>query len=55
MIIVSQKKHALFIFRRDLRISDNTALIAADNQAKKISLLFIFDPRQIETDRKSVM
>lgn len=39
---------ALHIFRRDLRLHDNTALIAALNAAEKVLPCFIFDKRQIE-------
>lgn len=38
---------SLFIFRRDLRLKDNTALIEALNQSKKVIPCFIFDPHQI--------
>lgn len=47
---MEQKKEfssSLFIFRRDLRIEDNTALDQAINQSKKITPIFIFDPRQM--------
>lgn len=37
----------LFIFRRDLRIFDNTGLINASSKGQIIPI-FIFDPRQIE-------
>jgi len=43
-------KNSLFIFRRDLRISDNTALSDALNRSDKVYTCFIFDPRQI-TDK----
>jgi deoxyribodipyrimidine photo-lyase len=39
---------ALFIFRRDLRIHDNTGLIFALENAKEVVCLFIFTPEQIE-------
>jgi len=39
---------ALFIFRRDLRLIDNTALNAALQQSQQVIACFIFDPRQIE-------
>jgi len=39
---------ALHIFRRDLRLEDNTALIAALRSAKQVIACFIFDPRQLE-------
>ncbi|MBN2251114.1 MAG: deoxyribodipyrimidine photo-lyase [Candidatus Altiarchaeota archaeon] len=38
---------ALHIFRRDLRLQDNTALIEALKAAKKVIPCFIFDPRQV--------
>lgn len=41
-------KTALFIFRRDLRLEDNTALNAALRQSRQVIGCFIFDPRQIE-------
>lgn len=36
------------IFRRDLRLDDNTALIAAIKQSERVIPCFIFDPRQVE-------
>ena len=39
---------ALFIFRRDLRLQDNTALNEALRLAKQVLPCFIFDPRQID-------
>ena len=45
-----QYKHALFIFRRDLRLTDNTALIAAHKLAKDVSPCFIFNPKQLENN-----
>lgn len=39
---------SLFIFRRDLRLADNTALNAALGQSQQVVAAFIFDPRQIE-------
>ena len=41
-------KTALFIFRRDLRLQDNSALNAALNSYEKVILAFIFTPEQIE-------
>ncbi|MGM5487376.1 MAG: cryptochrome/photolyase family protein [Nanobdellota archaeon] len=38
--------HALFIFRRDLRTVDNTALNEASRLSKKVTCAFFFDPRQ---------
>ena len=40
-------KKSLFIFRRDLRIEDNTALIEAARASAIIVPCFIFDPRQV--------
>ena len=44
-----QKKYAksLFVFRRDLRLEDNTGLINALKNSKTVLPCFIFDPRQI--------
>ena len=39
---------SLFIFRRDLRLFDNTGLNAALQQSAQVIACFIFDPRQIE-------
>lgn len=46
------KKHSLglFLFRRDLRIEDNTALIYASKLCQQILPCFIFDPRQVENN-----
>lgn len=43
------KRHqiSLFIFRRDLRLYDNTALIAACKESEHVIPCFIFDPRQV--------
>jgi deoxyribodipyrimidine photo-lyase len=41
---------ALHIFRRDLRLQDNTALISALKSADKVLPCFIFDSRQIENN-----
>lgn len=41
-------KNSLFIFRRDLRLSDNTALNNAFAQSDKVIPCFIFDPAQVE-------
>ena len=42
-------KTSLFIFRRDLRLSDNTGLNAALKNSEIIIPCFIFDPRQVDT------
>lgn len=39
---------SLFIFRRDLRLADNTALNAALQSTQRVLACFVFDPRQIE-------
>lgn len=39
---------ALFIFRRDLRVNDNTGLNDALRLSKQVIPCFIFDPRQIK-------
>jgi deoxyribodipyrimidine photo-lyase len=38
---------SLFIFRRDLRLDDNTGLLAALAQSEQIIPCFIFDPQQV--------
>jgi deoxyribodipyrimidine photo-lyase len=40
-------KKSLFIFRRDLRLDDNTGLRAALKQSDLVIPCFIFDPRQV--------
>jgi len=44
-------KKAVFIFRRDLRVEDNTALIAALSENDYVIPCFIFDPRQIKDNK----
>lgn len=44
---MTRYKLALHIFRRDLRLEDNTALIAALQQSEKVIPCFIFDKRQL--------
>lgn len=44
-------KKALFVFRRDLRLDDNTALLAAASSAEEVMLAFIFDPRQTVAEK----
>jgi deoxyribodipyrimidine photo-lyase len=48
-----KKSYSLFIFRRDLRLFDNTTLIFADKLEQKIIPIFIFDPHQIENKIRS--
>ena len=43
---------SLFIFRRDLRLNDNTGLIAALEQSEHVLPCFIFDPAQVTTINK---
>lgn len=40
-------KLSLFIFRRDLRLEDNSGLIAALKKSERVILCFIFDERQV--------
>ena len=40
-------KKSLFIFRRDLRLDDNTGLLAACKNLESVIPCFIFDPTQI--------
>ena len=40
-------RKSLFLFRRDLRADDNTALIRAQRSSDTVLTAFIFDPRQI--------
>ena len=42
---------SLFIFRLDLRLKDNIALIECFKKSDKIYLAFIFDPVQIDTSK----
>lgn len=42
---------ALFIFRRDLRLNDNTGLNLARAAARTVATAFIFDPRQVEENK----
>lgn len=53
---MKQFVRSLFIFRRDLRLDDNSALLAALEQSEEVIPLFIFDPRQIspENDYRSL-
>lgn len=48
--MVKKYNLSLFIFRRDLRLSDNTALNAALEQSKAVIPCFIFDPQQISDE-----
>jgi len=44
-------KLSLFIFRRDLRLDDNTALNLALEKSEKVIPCFIFDPQQIDANK----
>jgi deoxyribodipyrimidine photo-lyase len=39
---------SIFVFRRDLRLDDNTGLVDALEFSKQVIPCFIFDPRQVE-------
>ena len=43
-------ERTLFIFRRDLRLEDNTALLYALKNSKEVILSFIFTPEQIKNN-----
>ena len=45
-------KHNIFIFRRDLRIKDNTSLNYAMSNFENIIPIFIFTPEQISSKNK---
>lgn len=45
------KPTSLFLFHRDLRLDDNTALIKACRESDKVIIAFIFPPEQIEPAR----
>lgn len=46
---MSHYETAVYIFRRDLRLEDNTALNAALTLSKQVLPCFIFDPAQIQS------
>lgn len=50
MTMLKQYPLALHIFRRDLRLYDNTALIESLKSANEVIPCFIFDKRQIENN-----
>jgi len=43
---------SIFIFRRDLRLQDNTGLLAALKNSKQVALFFIFTPGQTTAQNK---
>ncbi|QQR53564.1 deoxyribodipyrimidine photo-lyase [bacterium] len=45
--MIKKYKLSLFIFRRDLRLTDNTALIKACNKSDFVMPIFCFDQRQV--------
>jgi len=45
-----KQNKSLFIFRRDLRLEDNTGLIKALESSKYVIPCFIFDPRQVKNN-----
>jgi deoxyribodipyrimidine photo-lyase len=47
-MLIRQYTHSLFIFRRDLRLHDNSGLNKALSSSLAVLPCFIFDPRQIQ-------
>lgn len=43
-------ERALFVFRRDLRLQDNTGLIHALENAKEVVCIFVFTPEQLDNN-----
>ncbi|MEW9492140.1 MAG: deoxyribodipyrimidine photo-lyase [Candidatus Aramenus sulfurataquae] len=39
-----------FVFRRDLRLDDNTGLISAMRECEQVAPIFVIDPRQVENN-----
>ncbi|MGD8569696.1 MAG: deoxyribodipyrimidine photo-lyase [Gammaproteobacteria bacterium] len=48
---MSEYTHSVFIFRRDLRLQDNTGLLQALATSQQVIPCFIFDPAQIRPHR----
>ena len=48
---MDRHKLSLFIFRRDLRIHDNIALIHALRESDQVIPIFIFTPEQIKNNK----
>ena len=48
-LIPSNNKKSLFLFRRDLRLEDNTGLISALNYGGKVIPCFILDERLLDS------
>ena len=49
----NSEEMSLVIFRRDLRLDDNTALIYATQSSKKVLPIFIFDPVLLQNPNRS--
>ena len=45
-------QRSIFIFRRDLRLQDNTGLLDALQKSTQVILIFVFDPRQVTSKNK---
>jgi len=52
MEIKKKYKKSIFIFRRDLRLDDNSGLIEAFRNSEKVFLCFMFTPEQIGDSNK---
>ncbi|MEZ4753931.1 MAG: deoxyribodipyrimidine photo-lyase [Bdellovibrionota bacterium] len=50
--MVKKFRKSLFIFRRDLRLEDNTALIESLSDSDQVLACFIIDPRQVSDRNK---
>ncbi|MCB9493062.1 MAG: deoxyribodipyrimidine photo-lyase [Epsilonproteobacteria bacterium] len=50
--MTKEYKKSLFIFRRDLRLNDNTGLITAHTTSEKVVPIFIFTPEQVTDKNK---
>ena len=49
----NNKAYGIFIFRKDLRITDNRGLINLSNICKEIIPIFIFDPKQVDLNNNT--
>jgi len=45
-------KRGLFIFHRDLRVADNTALLEAAKRCEKVYTIFVFTPEQVTSQNR---
>ncbi|WP_440952651.1 cryptochrome/photolyase family protein [Methanococcoides sp. FTZ1] len=50
---MSRFQRSLFVFRRDMRVEDNTALLAALGMSEEVIPCFIFDPRLSDPAKKN--